>query len=208
MQLLILGATGGTGRALVEQASQRGHRVTAFVRSPEKLGPPLSGVTAVRGDPRNAAQLVDALRGCDAVLSALGPPLPPRSWPRSTTILGDAARSTVLAMTSAGVRRVLFISGDLMFPDGGPPALLRVTLLRHLAKDQAEMERVVRASELDWTLVRPTRLTNGPFTGEQRFEVGAMPRAPRGISRADVADFLLGAAERGDHLREIVGLAR
>ncbi len=209
MHLLIIGATGGTGRALVEQASGRGHRVTAFARSPEKLGSPPSRVTVVQGDPRNAAELQAAMLDCDAVISALGPPLPPASWPRHTSILGEGARATVEAMIGAGVRRLLILSGDVQFPDGGPlMALLRATLLRHLARDQGEMERVTRSSGLEWTIVRPTRLTNGALTGAPRAEVGHLPRGAQGISRADVAHFLLGAAERGEHVREVVGLSR
>ena len=73
-RIFVLGATGGTGRAIVEQARQRGHRVTAFVRSPQKLGPVGDGLTVIRGDPRNADGLRAALPGHDAVLSALGPP--------------------------------------------------------------------------------------------------------------------------------------
>src|SRR5262249_32517580 len=155
-RLLIVGATGGTGRALVEQASSRGHRVTAFARSPEKLGALPAGVTAVAGDPRQGEALKAAMAGCDAVISALGPPLPPKHWPRPATILGEGAKATVEAMRASGVRRLLVISGDLQFPDAGMPIpLLRATLLRHLAKDQAELERVTQASGLDWTIVRP-----------------------------------------------------
>jgi putative NADH-flavin reductase len=181
-----LGATGGTGRALVEQASGRGHRVTAFVRS--SLGPPPTGVSVVLGDPRDKARLQAAMLDCDVVISALGPPLPPRNWPRPTTILRDGASATVEAMAAAGKRRLLIISGDVMFPGGGP--------------------MVTQSSGLDWTIVRPTRLTNGPLTGEYRAEAGVLPRRAKGISRADVAHFLLGAAERGDHVGQIVGLAR
>src|SRR5947209_20107447 len=100
MRLFILGATGGTGRALIDQALERGHRVTAFVRSPQKLGSRGEGVTVLQGDPRSADELRAALPGHDAVLSALGPP-----GPRRTTIVADAARSTVPAMPPAGVPR-------------------------------------------------------------------------------------------------------
>jgi uncharacterized protein YbjT (DUF2867 family) len=75
MKILVLGATGGTGRAVVEQAIERGHELTVFVRSPEKLGASRESMTLVEGDPRNAAALQVALVGCDAVLSALGPPI-------------------------------------------------------------------------------------------------------------------------------------
>src|SRR5256712_3911073 len=93
MRLFILGATGGTGRALIDQALARGHRVTALVRSPQKLGSPREGVTALRGDPRSVDQLRAALPDHDAVLSALGPP-----GPGPTTIVGHAPASTGVAV--------------------------------------------------------------------------------------------------------------
>jgi uncharacterized protein YbjT (DUF2867 family) len=96
--LFVLGATGGTGRALVQQARQRGHLVTAFVRSPEKLGGLRGEVNVVRGDPRNADELRAALPGHEAVLSALGPPGLGR-----TTVVGDSAWSLVAAMQATGV---------------------------------------------------------------------------------------------------------
>jgi putative NADH-flavin reductase len=111
-------------------------------------------------------------------------------------------------MQTAGLRRLVRVSGDLQFTDGGPPWLVRATLLRHLAKDQAELERQTQSSGLDWTIVRPTRLTNGELTGVYRAEAGKMPAAAKAISRPDVAHFLLGIVERSEHLREIVGLAR
>ena len=74
MRLLILGATGGTGRALLDQASRRGHEVTALVRSPQKLAMAPKSVTVLRGDPLSVAELRAALPGHDAVLTALGPP--------------------------------------------------------------------------------------------------------------------------------------
>jgi putative NADH-flavin reductase len=206
MRLFVLGATGGIGRALLEQASRRGHQIVAFVRSPQRMGPPRPWVTIVEGDPRHSTQLQAAMAGCEAVLSALGPPIPLTG---RTTIMGDGAKATIGAMAAAGPRRLLLISGELQFPDAGAmAALMRATLLRQLAKDQAELERVTQSSGLDWTIVRPTRLTNGALSGAYRAEKGRLPRGPRGISRADVAHFLLGAAERGEHVREIVGLAR
>jgi putative NADH-flavin reductase len=201
MHVLVLGATGGIGRAVVAQATAGGHRVTAFVRSPGKLD---ARITFIEGDPRDARQLEVALPGCDAVVSTLGPPIP---FTGRTTIMGDAAAATARAMLAAGVRRLVIVSGDLQFPGGGPPWLLRATLLRHLSRDQAELERAIRASALDWTIVRPARLTNGELTGAYRAAEGRMPAAARAISRLDVAHFLLRAAERGEHVRQVVGLA-
>jgi putative NADH-flavin reductase len=209
VHLLVIGATGRTGRLVIEQAVARGHRVTAFVRSPDKLGRHAETATIVRGDPRSADDIAAALAGCDAVISALGPPIPPSAVPKPSTILGDAAKATALAMATAGVSRLVIMSGDLMFPNGGmAPLLVRVLLLRYLAKDQAELERATTATSLDWTIVRPTRLTDGALTKEYRAERDRLPDRARSISRADVAHFLITAAEQRDHVQQIVGLAR
>jgi putative NADH-flavin reductase len=205
-RLFVLGATGGAGKALVDEALDRGHRVTAFVRSPQKLGGPREGLTILRGDPLDKAALRAALPGHDAVLSALGPP-----GPGPTTIAGDAARSTVDAMTAVGLRRLLVVGVAVLFQDGGVlTSFLRHTLLRNVASDSAEMERLVTSSDLEWTIARPPRLTNGPLTGHYAAANGRMPgtrTATASISRADVAHFLLEELERGAHIRQIVGLA-
>src|SRR5262245_52503142 len=105
IRLLVLGATGRTGLALLRQAGQRGYGVTAFVRSPEKLPELGPQVTVRKGDPRNAGDLQAALPGHDVIVSALGPPGPGKS-----TILSDAAPAIVNAMRAAGVRRILVVS--------------------------------------------------------------------------------------------------
>jgi putative NADH-flavin reductase len=203
MRLFILGATGRTGRQLLVQASERGYQITALVRSPQKLGALREGVTVRQGDPRSAPELGDALSGHDAVVSALGPPGLGR-----TTILRDCARSTVAVMQARGLRRLLVVSAAMLFQDAGiVAAMLRRTLLRNVAEDAAEMERVVTASELDWTIARPPRLTNGRLTGHYRIEAGRLPRGSLTLSRADVAHFLLDELERGAHVRQIVGMA-
>jgi len=205
MRLLILGATGGTGRELVRQATERGHQVTAFVRSPPKLGPFLDFVSVLRGDPRSVPDLRAALAGHDAVLSALGPP-----GPGPTTILRAAARSTVEAMQSEGPRRLIIVSAAVLFELGILGSLLRWTLLKNVAEDSAEMERIVSGSGLNWTIARPPRLTNGPLTGRYRVENERLPDASAlaSISRADVAQFLLSELEQNTHVHHIVGINR
>jgi putative NADH-flavin reductase len=202
MRLLILGATGGTGRALLEQARTRGHGVTAFVRSPQKLGGPHDGVTVLRGDPLNVTELRAVLPGHEAVLSALGAPGPGR-----TTILRDSGRATVEAMHAAGTRRLLVVSVAALFDNAGfVPALFRRTILRNIVADAAEMERAIMDSDLDWTIARPPRLTNGPLTKRYRVADGRLPRGKIWVSRADVADFLLNELEDRRHIHEIVGV--
>jgi putative NADH-flavin reductase len=147
---------------------------------------------------------VTALPDHDAVLSALGPP-----GPGPTTILRTGARSLVAAMQAARLRRLLVVSAAMLFDDAGFLArLLRRTLLRNVAEDSGEMERFITLSELDWTIARPPRLTNGPLTKRYHIEDGRMPRGKRSLSRADVAHFLLCEVEQGAHARQIVGMAR
>ncbi len=194
MRLLILGSTGGTGRQLTSQAVEHGHRVTAFVRSPQKLGSLRDRVTVRQGDPRSVAELQAILPGHDAVVSALGPP-----GAGPTTILRAAAGSTVVSVA------VLF--DDL----GIAGRVLRRTLLRNVGDDALEMERIVIASALDWTIARPPRLTNGPLTRRYDVDNGHLPGrsgAFASISRADVADFVLGELEHNAHVHQIVGIAR
>ncbi|MGH2597995.1 MAG: NAD(P)-dependent oxidoreductase, partial [Dehalococcoidia bacterium] len=204
MRLFILGATGRTGRALLDQATQRGHSVTAFVRSPEKLTDLRDRVAIRKGDPRSVDELEATLPGHDAVLSALGLPGLGRS-----TILSDAAHATVRAMQTAGVRRLLVVSVGMLFDDAGiVAAILRRTILRNIARDSAEMERIVESSSLDWTIARPPQLTNGPLTRNYVVADGRVPEGARlSMSRADVAHFLLKEVERPAHVHCIVGLA-
>lgn len=203
MRLFILGATGGTGRQLIDQALARGHHVTAFVRSPEKLRSRREGLSVQQGDPRDAAVLTAALSGHDAVLSALGPP-----GPRRSTILSDSARATVAAMQSTSMRRLLIVSAAILFEDMGVlAALLRRTLLKNVVIGSGEMEQIVTASNLDWTIVRPPRLTNAPLTGRYQVADNRFPPGKRTLSRADVAHFLLDELVHGAHVRQIVGQA-
>ena len=202
MRLFILGATGGTGRQLIDQALARGHQVTAFVRSPEKLKA-REGLSVQQGDPRDAAGLTAALPGHDAVLSALGPP-----GPRRSTILSDSARSTVSAMQSGGIRRLLIVSAAILFEDMGVlAALLRRTLLRNVVIGSGEMERIVMASNLDWTIVRPPRLTNAPLTGRYQVADNRFPPGKRTLGRGDVAHLLFDELRHGAHMRHVVGIA-
>jgi putative NADH-flavin reductase len=202
LRLFVLGATGGIGRAILDQGLRRGHSMTAFVRSPEKLEP-CDGLTILKGDPRSADELRASMPGHDAVLSALGPPGPGR-----TTIHRDCARTTLAAMERANVRRLLVVSAAVNFRDQGFLVwLLRSTFLRNISNDTEEMERILQASSVDWTIVRPPRLTNGPLTEHYLVADGSLPRGGLSMSRADVAHFLLNEVEQNGHLHAIVGMA-
>lgn len=202
--LLILGATGGIGQELVNQALERGHRVTALVRSPQKLRGARAGLKVIPGS-LSAEEIGAALAGCDAVLSAVGP-----SGPGRTSVTQDSARSIVAAMRARGVRRLLIVGVAVLFRDAGILArLLRGTLLRGVADDSEVMEQIVEASGLDWTIVRPPRLTNGPRSERYGVANDHLPPGAGGastISRADVAHFMLDELERSEHVRRVVGI--
>jgi nucleoside-diphosphate-sugar epimerase len=201
MQLFLLGATGQTGTALVDLALERGHHVTAFVRSPHKLAP-RDRLTVVKGDPHDADALAAALAGHDAVLSALGT----RGFAnfRPHALVADCAASTVTAMERAGVRRLLLVSVAVLFPIRGLRYAFFRWFLQHVAYDLAAAEAIIRRSPLEFSLVRPPRLVGGD--GPYRASVDALPEPPRPISRRAVATFMLDAVEQRAHLREVVGV--
>ena len=201
MRLFILGATGGIGQHLLRIGLERGHELTAYVRSPQKIPQPHEGLTVVRGDLFDASSMARALAGHDAVLSAFGP-----TTIRTTTLRREFGRATASALREGGVRRVQLVSAAFLFRRVGMlGALLKPTLFRFMAPDMADMERELMQDDLEWTVIRPPRLTNGPPTRRYRVADGELPGHV--ISRADVAEFMIKEAEAPAHLRKIVGLA-
>ncbi|WP_035853533.1 NAD(P)-dependent oxidoreductase [Kitasatospora azatica] len=220
MKLTVVAATGGIGRQLLEQALAAGHDVTAVVRNPAKLPPGVRSVTADLAAPDPAA-LATAVTGADAVLSGLGA--------RTTADTGVATRGTralVEAMGATGTRRLIVVSaapiGTVASPARpNPPKhdpgdgfvmrhllspMVRRILRRHYA-DLAEMEDVLRASTVDWTIVRPPRLTDKPLTGRYRTAVDRNLRGGSTIPRADVAHYMLRAAGEPASITQTIGIA-
>ncbi|MGH3260022.1 MAG: NAD(P)-dependent oxidoreductase, partial [Streptosporangiaceae bacterium] len=166
-RLAVLGATGGIGGHLLSWRSTPLTRCT-YWRAARKPVPRCPGITVTAGDATDPAAVADAVAGADAVLSALGP-----RGTRTPGLLGAAASAVTQAMVKHGVHRLLCVSAAGAFIREDPEAnpLVKIILPRIFARpfaDVREMERVVRASALDWTLVRPTRLVNGPGTGKYR----------------------------------------
>jgi len=209
MRLFLLGATGRTGAQVLELALARGHDVTAFVRSPGKLSPAklTRGAPAPRvvaGDARDSPALAAAMRGHDAVLSALGPHA--REAFRPSTLMTECAAATVAAMKEAGVARLAVVSAAVLFPEKGPLFAFFRWFLKHHARDLADMETLIRAAAgIDWTIVRPPRLTRSTAQAYRALP-DALPPGARAISFRAVAAFLLDAVERGAGARAVVGL--
>jgi putative NADH-flavin reductase len=205
MRLFILGANGKTGTQLIDLALKRAHRVTAFVRSPEKIDQEHPLLTVVRGDPRSADEMASALRGHEVVLSALGV-RPPKAF-RPHTLVQECAASTVAAMTKSGVKRIVLVSAAVLFPEKGLCFAFFRRLLAHIARDLGTAEEILRATSLDWTIARPPRLVNR-MDEEYRSVRDALPRNGFSMSFRAVAAFMLDAVEHHTHVREVVGLAR
>jgi len=191
MKVVVFGAAGRTGKNIVEQALGRGYHVTAFVHKTRGLEEYAEkGLQAVQGDVLVAGDVNRAVAGHDAVLSALGR----SSSRRQVTFPGT--KTIVEAMEKTGVRRLIVesafgageSSNEMPFLDR---LLVRGVLLRSSFRDKDMMERCVEKSRLEWTIVRPPRLTNGPRQG--RYRAGErIPLSIRsGMSRGDVADFML-----------------
>ena len=199
IRLFVIGATGRTGRLLVEQALGRGHRVTAFVRNPASLGP-LTNLDILVGDPRNADQLATALPGHDVVVSTLG-----QSSAADGTLLRDAASALVVALPRTNVRRAIVVSQGLAFPSGNPIVLLIRWVLAKILADSMAMERLAQSADIDWTIVRPPMLKSGGVAHGYRVhpdEVGSR----WSMQRVDLAAFLLDEAEKGEYRRAVVGV--
>lgn len=203
MKLLVLGATGGTGREVVTQALEAGHDVTVLVRDPTRLTVTLDHRHVVTGSVTdNQDALIEATRGQNAVISALGV----GNSLKSNGLIARSVPAIVQAMTAAGVRRLVFMSacgvGDTWRDVPFVPRIFMRTLLRDLFADKAAGEEILRHSGLDWTLVYPVMLTNGPRTGRcragERLDLHGFPR----ISRADVAAFLLSQVSDGAYIRK------
>jgi putative NADH-flavin reductase len=220
MKLIIVAATGGIGRHVLEQALAAGHDVTAVVRNPDGLSADARVVTAdlVAADP---AVLESAVVGADAVLSGLGP--------RSTSETGVASQGTraiVQAMQATGVRRIVVVSaapvstvpsparprpprhdpGDGFFMRHLLSRAAKTAFGRHYA-DLALMEDILGGSGLDWTIVRPPRLTDKPLTGTYRTAHGQNLRRGILVSRADVAHLMLAVLEQPETVEQAIGIA-
>jgi putative NADH-flavin reductase len=208
MRILVLGATGGTGREVVEQALGHGHQVVAFVRDPASLDSGDPNLTFAIGDVTDPAAVQAAVGGCDAVVSALGP-----RGEHPVHVYSDGIANTIRAMTARGVSRLVVVSAAGVGSGDGRGLPLRtramkvLPAMRETHDDMERMEGDIMLSDLRWTIVRPVSLVDGPLTGVYRAVPGtAVPKGAR-ISRADLAALLLKCAEGDLYVRTAVAVA-
>lgn len=211
MHLTVIGASRGIGRKVVDYALSRGHHVRALARSADRMGIEAAGFEPIAGDATDPAALARAVAGTDAVILTLGVPRDMRAL-RATTLFSDATRALIPAMHGAGVRRLLAVTG---FGAGDSFAKLsaleripfRLILGRAYA-DKAVQEDLIRGSGLDWTIARPGILNDNAMSG--KYKVLVEPESWRQgiVSRADVAHFLVHAAEDGSHVGKTPAIQR
>jgi putative NADH-flavin reductase len=207
-RVLIIGATGGTGRQLVTQALERGYLVTALVRNPSKLQMNHPQLSVVPGDVLDYASVEVAVRGQEAVLSALGH----KRFYFPTRILSEGTRNLLQAMKVHGVPRFVGETslgiGDSARRMGLAYTFFTVpVILPFYFTDKTRQERIIATSEAEWVIVRPGSLTDGEKRGSYRhgFGVGSFLRTVR-VSRADVADFMLNQLTSDTYLRTAPGV--
>ncbi len=200
MKLTVFGATGRTGLQVVEQGLAAGHEIRAVVRDATRLAPDRAGLEVVVGDVMDPSTIVEAVAGSDAVISTIGT----RGGRAPTTVCADSARSIVDAMHKARTRRLVVVSGTGPFDEGEGPGMRYIIkpigrrVLKHVFADFVAMEAVVRASGLDWTILRPPSLTDKPFTGHYRTRRDLNLRRNFTVSRADLAHLILAVSGDSD----------
>ncbi|MEH2332428.1 NAD(P)-dependent oxidoreductase [Nostoc sp.] len=205
MKVLVIGAAGKTGRAVVEQAVSASHQVTAFVHKADEYE--VSDVRVIEGDATDSVAMDAAVLGQDAVLDTIGGKTPYKA----TTLESSAANTIIASMQRNGVRRLVVTS---MIGEGDSEAntpfyerLLVATFLRGADKDKAAMESAVESSGLDWVILRPALLNDDPAKGNVRvFDAETGEKAHK-ITRADLADFMLAQLDTNEYLHQAVTIA-
>ena len=211
MQLTVIGASRGIGRKVVDHALERGHGVRAVARSADRMGIDADGFEAMAGDATDPVLLARAVEGADAVILAVGVP---RDWRvvKSTTLFSSITQALIPAMEAAGVRRLItvtgFGAGDSYDKLSTPEKLARNLVLGRAYADKAIQEELIKGSSLDWTIARPGILNNNAMTGKYKVLVEPETWRQGIISRADVAHYLVHAAEDGSHVHKTPAIQR
>ena len=204
MRIAIFGASGRSGRPLVEQALAAGHEVRALVRNPSKLRIRHKRLAVIRGDVLDSAKVEKTIAGADAVLGALG-----QTKGSTSEVQTQGTENSVAAVERHGVRRLVSLTGvGVRDPRDEPKLADRAVtfLLRRLQpnvlEDGVRHAEVIKTSGLEWVIVRGPRLTEGPKKGEYRVGMVGKNSGTR-ISRADLTEFMLGQLTVDTHLRQM-----
>ena len=191
--IAVLGANGGIGRQVVEMALKQGHCVTAILRNPANLTFTHQNLTVVKGDIMKPETLESYLRNKDAVISAIG-----KSSLKETTLYSQGNKNLLNVLMNTGTTRFFFISASGLEVNPAHSFFMRFAtksilqrLLKNMYADLERMEKIIKESYQNWTIMRPPRLTNAPFTGIYRSAINSFLKGGFSISRADLAHFII-----------------
>lgn len=204
MKLIVFGASGGTGKQFVEQALEAGHEVTAFVRSPEKLGVKHARLQIIQGDALQRDAVVEAMIGQEAAVSCLG-----AAGLKKSTALTEMTANISAGMKQHNIQRIVYVaSAGIHHEMPGIIGFLAGLILKNVLEDHRHAVDQLITNDFDWTVARPLSLDNGARTTIYRETKQGIPRGGRKISRADVAHFLLKSLEQpSSYVKQSVGLA-
>lgn len=195
--ILVIGANGGIGRQCVQMALSAGHRVTAVLRTPSKLTLTHPNLEIVQGDIMNSASIMPCFKDKHVVISTLGvsgglgSDKPTKLYSQGAKVIEEAAKNT-------GPTRAFFISASAIEVSPVLPFFIRLIIkyilqkiLKHMYADLRKMEQIVKDSDMNWTIIRPPKLTDQPETGNYRVAINKFLKNCLKISRADVAHFII-----------------
>ncbi|MBL7252959.1 NAD(P)-dependent oxidoreductase [Paractinoplanes lichenicola] len=205
LKVAVVGASGTTGRHVVTSALERGHTVTACVRRPATFAGRERLTEAIWPDVHATSALTEALTGADAVISTLG-----GAGKGPTTVCTDGIRTTLTAMKAAGVTRLIAVSahGVLETHDRSLYSLAVWAGVADRMRDKETMEPLIASSDLDWTIVRPPKLSDRPATATNRVGTDLPIHVWSSVGRADLAAFLIDEAEHPRYVRAYPRIAR
>ena len=194
LNILVIGANGGIGKQAVQLALEAGHYVTAMLRDPSKLIIMHANLQIVKGDVMRPETLEEHIEGKDVVISALGT----NAVTKPTILYSEGNKTLLRALKKKDVRRAFFISASALDISPVLPFYVRFVekyvvqkILKHMYDDLRIMERLIKGSDVNWTIMRPPRLVNKPATGEYRFAINSFLKNCLSISRADLAHFMI-----------------
>lgn len=204
MKIIVFGATGGVGQCVVKQAAENGLEVTAFVRTPAKLEVTHEKINIVQGNAFNQSEVAAAIAGHDAVVSCLGS----SKGMKKSTELQEMTKNIVTGMQKHNVKRIVYTASAGIHKElPGISGKLIMGMLKNALTDHKAAYEIIKAHGLNFTIVRPMGLTNGPLSGKYRESATSVPEKSRSIPRADVAHFIVKALRDKHYENTSIGIS-
>jgi len=192
-KIIVFGATGGTGKLVVEQALEAGYQVTVVVRNTDAVAARHKNLEIIKGDVFQPITFENTMNVKDAVVSCLGTH---KRGP--TTVYSKGVNNIIMAMQKAGANRIICISAAAVIVPPKSSFILKFVvknilqrIFKYMYADMLLMEKLLAESELNWTVIRAPRLTNAKGKGKYRTDINDYLRNPSNISRADLADYIV-----------------